>query len=394
MVGEQNTRGRGPNGRVVSLSDNQVKIEWDDSEARSAYADVAQIKTSRDEFMLLFGRLRAGRRDRDEHRIPLEERIILSPVTAKRFAVQLDNFIRYYETEFGLLQKKAIRQERLVPTPPMRPPAFRSAKGVEKADLLFRFLEDHRVKPAFERSWGFLTEKLLGNRFLLGFEKKSIGQNPDEKILDVCLRMDMPADFLVVLQENLPHADIVGFGFGEDGDSCIVKAYLEFGASFYRSAKGALPKDDPYLSHLGLKWHAEDSAKKALARYTCFPGCTNREMQDRLSDGFYGDTSNSPFEIVKGILDLASQKVDKDRFAYLDVMEENNPRSSYDINLYGANLQLKEIYSFLLDLCRYYRIPEAQLGDRYATKKTNILGHLAGGRDRDGRDFLTLYFGE
>jgi len=117
-------------------------------------------------------------------------------------------------------------------------------------------------------------------------------------------------------------------------------------------------------------------------------------MQERLSEDFYGDKAGGPFEIVKGILDLASSKVNKERFLYLDVKEENNPRSSFDINVYGANLQLQEVYPFLLDMCRHYSIPEKQFLNLYEPAKTNILGHLAGGIDREGRDFFTIYYGE
>lgn len=375
------------------MPDSQITIELDDSNARSHYADVAQVKASRDGFMLLFGRRRPGRQDKNAHRVPLEMLINLNPVAAKRLSIQLDAVIRQYETKFGLLQGKMLRQQKLEPTPPMPTPVFRSAGGTEKADLLFRFLEAHQAKPAFERSWGFLSRKLHANRFLLGFEKKRIGSNPAEKIAAVCRRIEMPEDFLAVFLKNLPGAGIVGFGFAEDGDACMVKAYLELGAPFYR-AGGTLHKSEPYLSHLGLKWDADDSSRKALARYTCVPGCDFREVQKRLSDGFYNGTSENPLGIINGILNLAASRGGRQQFDYLDVTEEKNPRSSYDINLYGATLQLNEIHSFLLDICRYYRISEKQFGNRYEQAKNHILGHIAGGRDRNGKDFLTLYFGE
>jgi len=50
------------------------------------------------------------------------------------------------------------------------------------------------------------------NRFLLGFEKNMIRRNPHEKIAGFCLKMEMPEDFLAAFLENLPEANIVGFG--------------------------------------------------------------------------------------------------------------------------------------------------------------------------------------
>jgi hypothetical protein len=117
-------------------------------------------------------------------------------------------------------------------------------------------------------------------------------------------------------------------------------------------------------------------------------------MQAKLTADFYRNRAESPFEIIKGILDAASSRAAGGRFLFLDVKEENNPRSSFDINLYGANLQLQEIHPFLLELCRRYSIPETQFLSFYDPAKTHILGHLAGGMDREGRDIITLYYGE
>jgi hypothetical protein len=52
--------------------------------------------------------------------------------------------------------------------------------------------------------------------------------------------MEMPEDFLAAIMENLPKANIVGFGFGEQEGTCMVKAYLEFGSRFYRAIQGTL----------------------------------------------------------------------------------------------------------------------------------------------------------
>jgi hypothetical protein len=375
------------------ISGNRLKVVWDDTNIKSVYAEFAQVKAAREEVMLLFGTKRTTQLDQNELQVKLNERIVLSPIAAKRLAIQLENGIRDYESRYGSLSGKAEIRTSLKTTPPLHPPLFRLKKGVEKVNLLFQFLEDHQIRPAFESSCEFLERKLLGNRFLLGFEKRMLRQNPDGKLLDICTKMNMPKDFLVALLENLPEAKIVGFGFGEEGETCIVKAYLEFGDRFYRAIKTNRYKPEPYLSHLGFKWHADDSKKKALTKYTCFPGYRSEEILERLDD-LYRDKDGSPLEIIRGILTLAAGRAGRKKFLYLDVKEENNPRSSFDINLYAANLQIKEVYSFLLEMCRHYSIPSEEFHNLYASMKTQIFGHLAGGLDREGRDFLTIYFGE
>jgi hypothetical protein len=117
-------------------------------------------------------------------------------------------------------------------------------------------------------------------------------------------------------------------------------------------------------------------------------------MLERLSNSFYRHHDRNPFKLVKGILDLASNKVGRDKFLYLEVNEENNPRSSFDINMYGANLRLEELYPFFLEMCRHYSIPDEQFHCLYDPVRSRTFGHITGGMDRKGRDFLTVYFGE
>jgi hypothetical protein len=44
-------------------------------------------------------------------------------------------------------------------------------------------------------------------------------------------------------------------------------------------------------------------------------------------------------------------------------------------------------------ICRHYSIPDEEFQVFYEPMKDMIFGHLAGGIDRKGKDFLTVYFG-
>lgn len=360
----------------------------------TVYANFAQVKATREEFMLLLGTSDSGPPAQYELHVALNERIILSPTAAKRLSVLLNNIIQAYESEFGSLNEEVSLRDRLIPTPSLSPPTFRSAHAAEKVDLCFQLLNRLNIKPAFERSFKVREKTLLKNRFLLGFEKDLIKPSPNERILDICEQIGMPPDLMATFLKNLPEASIVGFGFGENEVTCIVRAYLEFGIRYYRAMKNKPNNRAPYLSHLGCKWDVSDSSISVLTKYTCYPAYTTEDMLERLSNDLYRHKDRSPYEIVQGILDLASSKVGNDKFLFLGVDEENNPRNSFDINMYRANLQMNEIYSFLLNICRFYSISDEQFHDLYEPIKTKIFGHIAGGIDRKGRDFLTIYFGE
>jgi hypothetical protein len=357
-------------------------------------ADVAQVKAGRDEFMLLFGAARNEQPNQGELQVELLDRVVLSPFAAKRLLVQLHRMIRDYESQFGALDDAGSIRERLLPTPPLQSPSFRSEQAAQKVKTCFRLLERLHIKPAFERSFKVKEKTLLGNRFLLGFEKDLIKPGANEKVLDICEQMGMPPDLMAGFLKHLPEASIVGFGFGENEKNCMVRAYLEFSVRYYRAMKSKPHDPDPYLSHLGFKWDVSDNTIGVVTEYTCYPAYTTEDMLERLSRDVYGHHGQSPYEIVKGILDLASSKAGNDKFIFLSVHEESNPRNSFDINIYRANLQLKEIYPFLLDMGRFFSIPAEQFHGLYHEIETQTLGHVAGGIDRSGKDFLTLYFGE
>lgn len=250
------------------------------------------------------------------------------------------------------------------------------------------------VQYGFERSFKFLEKNLLTNRFLLGFKKNAIIQKPDEKILDICEQIDMPESFLEVFQEKLPEANIVLFGFEEGGNACVCKAYLEFTDRLIETNRNHSNKPDPFLLYLGFKWDASDNAIYVMKRYTCFPSFSVEDMLERLSNVFYGHKFKSPFGITKGVINLASSRVDFDDFIFIEANEEDNPRTSFDINLYRANLRMEELYPLLSEMCQHYSIPSEQFHISYELVKTQTFGHIAGGIDREGRDFLTVYYSE
>jgi hypothetical protein len=62
--------------------------------------------------------------------------------------------------------------------------------------------------------------------------------------------------------------------------------------------------------------------------------------------------------------------------------------------MYRANLRMEELYPLLVDAAEHYSVSTERLRELYEPVKTQIFGHLTGGSDREGRDFLTIYYGE
>jgi len=264
----------------------------------------------------------------------------------------------------------------------------------EKAGLLFRLVNSLPVRVGFERSFKLLEKTLLADRFLLGFKRDAIAHEPNESIMNICRQIGMPTDFLEAFHRDLPKATIVLFGFEGNGRERLYKAYLEFGSKFGEVLTRNSYQPEPFLIHLGFKWDASDDSQNTVARYTCFPSFTVEDMLRRISQMPCGRTHRGSFEIARGIVHLAASRVDPAEFLYFESTEENNPRSSFDINLYRAKLRMRELYPLLLEMSRYYSIPDEQFHGLYQPAKSQTFGHLTGGIDREGRDFFTVYFGE
>jgi len=80
-----------------------TKIKWDDSNMKSAYANVCNVSSTREEVVMLFGVNQAWNRGQKEVTIQLTDRIIISPFAAKRLSLLLNGVVKEYENRFGAL---------------------------------------------------------------------------------------------------------------------------------------------------------------------------------------------------------------------------------------------------------------------------------------------------
>jgi hypothetical protein len=84
-----------------------TRIKWDDSNMKSAYANVCNVTSTREEVVMLFGMNQAWNRGQKEVTIQLTDRIVISPYAAKRLSMLLDSVVKEYEKRFGELNVDA-----------------------------------------------------------------------------------------------------------------------------------------------------------------------------------------------------------------------------------------------------------------------------------------------
>lgn len=87
----------------ATVDAGQVRIRWDSSNMRSAYANVFNVAGTREEIVLFFGMNQAWDAAAKEVTVQLSDRIVLSPFVAKRLSIVLNNVVRDYESRYGTL---------------------------------------------------------------------------------------------------------------------------------------------------------------------------------------------------------------------------------------------------------------------------------------------------
>lgn len=396
MERKENRNGVAPKSPASPTPESsQAKIRWDSSNIRSIHADAFTVSAGQEEIVLLFGKSQPRDARKPQAVVQALRTITLNPFTAKRFATLLNNLIREYESKFGPLEVKSKPSAGVEQIPPFpeKPRIPKAERTDERADLIFQLVRSLNVEVGFERSFKIVNGSLLRNRFLLGVSKKAIGEKADDRLKQTCSLMGIPQTLLEVFKKYLPQGNYVHFGFEQNEKTTVYKVYLEFFETIKKEIEKSKDRPGPALLHLGLKWDVSDPARQSLTRYTWYPWLPPPEILQRVSHILEPERGEAARQAAQELISLALARMPYRDILYLEVTEEGNPRLSFDINVYRANLQLAEIYPLLSMLCRRHSISFETFHSLYEGIETKRLGHLAGGADREGNSFFTVYYG-
>ena len=372
----------------MAQTGGQRKIQWDGSRAQTTAASTCDVVGTREEVALLFAESEPGRGANEGGVLAKGRRILLSPSTAKRLAVALAGVLQSPGAESGPADSPSHERAGSGPMGAPGEPSGDQDRGHAKGRLLSQ-LADTLDLEGQERSFRMVRNRLLTNRFLLGVSKENLDPQDLEAILN---ELEMPDAHVHAFREHLPDANLILFGFEENETRCVCKVYLEFWEKIISEISADPDKVEPALLHLGFKWDAADNTRATIARYTCYPLLDRQQVLGRLPGVFQDAEDSAAQEIAGDIVRYAYEKTSDDTFVYLEVSEEGNPRRSYDINLYKAGLRVGDLGPFLFRLRSHYLIPEEPFRSLCDQIHGRPLGHLAGGVDREGKSFATIYY--
>jgi tryptophan 7-halogenase len=267
--------------------------------------------------------------------------------------------------------------------------------AVQAAAFLTNTVRGLGAECGFERSFKVSCGTLFENRFLLGMKKSSLGQNGDVRLNEACRSLEMPENLRSRFRQLIPSANYVHFGFEEGASGVMYKVYLEF----YTAVKPQMQKQNDPISeaelHVGLKWDINDPMRQSVTRYIWHPWIEADEIVRRVNVLNDFAAGNAPaFALsVPQLVSVATSKTSSKDILYLEVTEEGNPRRSFDINVYRAGLQVSEAFPVLSEFSQRLGLPYDRFHTLYDRIKTKRLGHVAGGLDRTGGVFFTVYYG-
>jgi hypothetical protein len=242
-----------------------------------------------------------------------------------------------------------------------------------------------------ERSVKITSGALADDRCLISVGREAFGNNPTERVMQMGNALHLPPSFADQLPISLAHADVVHFGYEAAAGEEIYKIYCEYTADVRRAM--AAGNQVPVLVHLAYKWSASNSESRAITRYTWLPFRTRRELEGKLKDLVPMTEAPIAHRCTFDLISRVAAYADSGELLLMEVEEPGNPRRSCDLNVYDADLHMNEIADLLDAALRDFAVPKARAQSVFEPAKDRALGHLSAGVARNGREFVTIYFG-
>ena len=347
-------------------------------------ADAFRLAVEGEHVAIEFGH---GRRAGDgPAAVELSDRVVIGAATARRLLHGLREVLARPPVAQAPAADAALAGPTGAGALPLNLPPDPAAQA---AALLLEQLRGLDVPYQYERSFRLTQGGLQSNRFLTSINRADLGDAACERTLAVAQALGMPEAAMAAARERFDDAHCLHFGFEAGGGGMLCKLYLERrvpGDEVQRAAA----RGEGVLLHLAYKWQIDDGAH-VVTRYDWFPGLSPLGMEARLHALYGASAGGEAAAIACATLALATAR--EPALQYLEVHEPDNGRRSFDLNLYDAGLQVRDLLPLLLRMRDLYGIRPGQFLALVDQIRHRALGHLAGGVHRDGRDFFNVYYG-
>ncbi|WP_454692150.1 hypothetical protein [Achromobacter aloeverae] len=236
-----------------------------------------------------------------------------------------------------------------------------------------------------EWSLKFSMAGLVGNRFLLGLDRRNWG-GIDFAALPRALAI--PQGLWVRILQDMDHARAIFFAYEPDAAGAgTYRVYVEF-----MPAPDALRRHGVLPLGCGYKWHPATGREAAITTYRM------RHLEDRAAfdahlQPFLAGLGNPVVRAVAtDIIGAASGLADPAGFMFLEVDEADTRRESFTVTFRGADLPLRAHIPDLLRVAGSFALAAGDVLDFFVPDEPRSIYSLAAGSARDGNEFMTVYY--
>jgi hypothetical protein len=170
----------------------------------------------------------------------------------------------------------------------------------------------------------------------------------------------------------------------------VCKVYLEFWDQVRRETRRT-GSQAPQLLHLGVKWDTARPGHHEVARYECHPLLNLPAILRRMASCYPEDLPSALCALTQNIVRTAARRNPSASMLYLEVSEQGNPRSSFDVNLYKSGLVVADVSEQLRLAAEHFELAAGAIEAQLERLGHCPLGHLSSGLDRKGKEFLSVY---
>ena len=250
----------------------------------------------------------------------------------------------------------------------------------------------HRIKTlgvpyGREDSFKLTPRRLLQDRVLIGIRTAHLAS---DRFIELAFDLGLPQAGLELLAPQMARANAFFFGIEDHIDGSVCKVYLEFWDQVCQEVRrtGA---STPLLLHLGVKWDSARPGRHEVARYICYPLLPVAGVLRRMAGVYPQDGSPNGGVFAMDMVRQGARRQPAANFLYLEASESGNPRCSFDVNLYKTGLQVTDVADGLRKAGGHFGIAVDMIEAQLLRLGPRQLGHLSGGTDRQGDEFLSVY---
>ncbi len=92
----------------AGASESAPTIHWNDDAMQTSYSNICNVAGTREEVSLFFGTNESWQAGKRPVEVRLNHRILITPYTAKRLQLLLENTLKQYEGRYGKIELEAV----------------------------------------------------------------------------------------------------------------------------------------------------------------------------------------------------------------------------------------------------------------------------------------------